>query len=248
MLKGSDVFNDIYLGQVGKLIQQLNQIESWTIEKRLIKNQLLKSLAMSKYLHGHGNRNEYRLHGGIGQSLIYKVPKNRKGQLTKYRGEYIHIVCIANSRYEAGFSFKPFKKSVIDSYLLTHKKLIIASREGSGMTSCWQEYLCLTYGDRLPYKIFEGRYEALSESSDYFDEDLQELNLPEFIDGKIVTGIEDDYVVGGELDYVDEEEAVEFSNLMDENLLIWLKKMNWNYEEENIKNVFFEFHTTRSFK
>ena len=43
----------------------------------------------------------------------------------------------------------------------------------------------------------------------------------------LVTGIEDDYVVGGELTYSDYQEAVEFESLGSPKLQQWLKDTEW---------------------
>ncbi len=233
MIRGSDLYNDIYHDQVGKLILHFNQLERWTKAKHEMSTQLRHLLSNSGYQLATGKRNEYRLHGGTGKSYIYKVPMNKRGVLSQHRGEFIRVVCVATNRYVSLFMFKPIKKSVIDQYLLTHKIAIVATREGSGMTSAWQEYLCVTYGENLNYKVFEGRYSGLAEAQDYYDEELEEYVLPEFIEGMLVTGIEDDYVVGGELSHSDDQEAVEFQRLGSPNLQQWLKEMGWEgYSQE----------------
>lgn len=242
MLKGSDLFQDIYHDQVGKLILRLNQMTSWTKEKHALSNQLLKLLDKKGYVRGSGDRSDYRLHGGTGKSFIYKVPHNKKGALSQFRGEFVRIVCIGTHRFDSIFCFKPIKKSIIDSYLMTRKISIVASREGSGMTSSWEEYLCLTYGDIQPYKVFEGRYLGLAEKEDYFDEELEDYDIPEFINGEVVTGVEDDYIVGGELSYDSNDEAVEFTYLGQENLNKWLTDMKWDYCSDKLKESFFDFH------
>jgi hypothetical protein len=215
---------------------------SWTKEKHALSNQLLKLLDTNGYIRGSGDRRDYRLHGGTGRSFIYKVPENKKGALSQFRGEFVRIVCVGTYRFDSIFRFKPIKKSIIDSYLMTRRISIVASREGSGMTSSWQEYLCLTYGDKQPYKLFEGRYMGLAEKEDFFDEELEDYNIPEFIDGEVVTGIEDDYIVGGELAYDSDEQAIEFTYLLDENLVKWLSETQWNYFTDELREAYFNFH------
>jgi len=241
MIRGSDIYKDIYHDQVGKVIFRLNQMNSWTKEKLLVSNELFQLLLKKGYQKGYGRRDEYRLYGGTGKSYIYKVPKNRRGILAQHRGEFIRIVCIGTDRYVSIFMFKPIKKSTIDSHLLSKNISIVAVREGSGMTSVWQEHLCLTYGDQLNYKLYEGRYSGLAEAHDFYDEELEDYALPEFINGEVVVGIEDDYVVGGELSYCDESEAIEFENLGDINLLKWLKEMKWDGYWDELKNSFYNF-------
>jgi hypothetical protein len=241
MIRGSDLYNDIYHDQVGKLILRFNQLERWTKAKHEMSGQLSHLLSKNGYQLAAGKRNEYRLHGGTGKSYIYKVPLNKRGVLSQHRGEFIRVVCVATNRYVSLFMFKPIKKSVIDQYLLTHKISIVATREGSGMTSAWQEYLCVTYGENLNYKVFEGRYSGLAEAQNYYDEELEEYVLPEFIEGMLVTGIEDDYVVGGELSYSDDQEAVEFQSLGSPNLQQWLKEMRWEGYAKELRETVLNF-------
>ena len=129
------------------------------------------------------------------------------------------------------FAFKVLpQKKIVDSYYFEKRIKVLADREDSGMTSNWKEYLCLTDGNQTKYKIFEGRYEVLAEAIEFYSDDEEDYELPEFIDGKKVMGVEDGYVVGGELSYFDEEEAVEFNHLSDLKLIQWLKDFSW-YED-----------------
>lgn len=105
--------------------------------------------------------------------------------------------------------------------------LIIGQREGSSLASTWTEYLCLSKGELKPYKLFTGQYECLAELNDYYDEELEDYVLPEQIDGQSVAGIEDDYVVGGELQQQDETTNVEFASVFDTELRTWLEETGW---------------------
>jgi hypothetical protein len=126
------------------------------------------------------------------------------------------------------FAFKVLPKKIVDSYYFEKRIKVLADREGSGLTSHWKEYLCLTDGNQTKYKIFEGRYDVLAEATEFYSEDDEDYYLPEFIDDKKVMGIEDGYVVGGELSYFDEEQAVEFNHLGDPKLIQWLKDFSWD--------------------
>lgn len=228
MLVGSNMYNDIYDGQVGKLTLQLNSFSSWSKGKHEIHKELLNQLNKENYIFNLGRRNEYRISGGIGKSFIYLVPEKQRGHLFNFRGSYVHLICIGHQRYRSIFAFKILQRKIIDLYYLEKRIKVLAERDGSSMTSHWKEYLCLTYGNQKNYKIFEGRYEVLAEASEFNSDDKEDFDLPEFIDDKKVIGIEDGYVVGGELSYFDEEEAVEFNNLGDPKLIQWLKDFSWN--------------------
>jgi hypothetical protein len=84
---------------------------------------------------------------------------------------------------------------------------ILAVREGSGRTSVWNEYLCLNPigPDKAALQVC--RYEALAEY-ERPEDDEHEISLPAEIDGKKVVGVEDGYIVGGELACYDDWEIV----------------------------------------
>ena len=106
--------------------------------------------------------------------------------------------------------------------------IIVATREGSSMVSSWTEYLCLTKLTEHRYTLFTGRYEAIAERSEYYNEETEDYDLPELIEGKTVVGLEDDYVVGGELTYYDGSEAVEFTDVDDKVVSAWLGDSAWS--------------------
>lgn len=105
--------------------------------------------------------------------------------------------------------------------------VVIAEREGTSMASMWNEYLCLVPGEDEPYRLFTGKYEALAECDDFYDEGLDDYVLPDTIDGKAVVGIEDDLVVGGDLVWEDGSDIIEFSNVFDPILKSWLDETRW---------------------
>jgi hypothetical protein len=109
-----------------------------------------------------------------------------------------------------------------------NKIVTLASREDSGMTSVCNEYLCLT---RLPdgrYRLFTGRYEGLAERSQHYNEETEDYDLPDEIDGKVVVGMEDDYVVGGSPECYDDSQVVEFSERDVETATQWLRESGWS--------------------
>lgn len=104
----------------------------------------------------------------------------------------------------------------------------IVSREQSSMVSCWTEHLCLAPIGGGRNRLFTGQYEALAELNDYYNEETEDYDLPDEIDGKIVNGFQDEYVVGGDLQYFESEEAVEFSSPDEPHVSDWLYASGWN--------------------
>lgn len=115
------------------------------------------------------------------------------------------------------------------------KPIVIAQREASSMASTWNEYLCLTKGEFNTYKLYTAQYDFLAELNDFYDEELDDYLLPEQIEGQVVMGIEDDYVVGGKLVAQDESVPVEFASVFDAELRDWLKHTGWSQFDVLVK-------------
>jgi hypothetical protein len=89
------------------------------------------------------------------------------------------------------------------------------------------EYLCLANSDDGGYVLFSGRYEAIAEASQFYNEETEEYDIPDEIDGTRVAGVECEYVVGGELQYWNQSEAVKFTRIDDEAVAGWLHDSDW---------------------
>ena len=75
---------------------------------------------------------------------------------------------------------------------------IIAERERSSIAACEREYLRLVRNEDGTATLAVCRYEALANAEEFINE-KGEMNLPDSIAGKTVVGIEDEWIVGGEL-------------------------------------------------
>lgn len=114
--------------------------------------------------------------------------------------------------------------------------IVLAEREASSMTSHWTEYLCIRLNEDGSVVLFTGRYTALADAADYFDEESRAHDLPSLIDGQDVIGVEDDYVVGGELSYFEDEEAVDITEFRPNAVDAWLTESGW-IEDVSLQEV-----------
>ena len=104
---------------------------------------------------------------------------------------------------------------------------ILASRERISGISVWTEHLCLQAEEGGGYKLFTGHYQSLAHWEDFYDEETGDYTVPDEIDGFEVVGMEGDDIVGGELDYNDEAQAVTFRSHDEEHVRTWLKSTGW---------------------
>ena len=96
------------------------------------------------------------------------------------------------------------------------------------MVSSWTEYLVLERGQTKKYRLFTGRYEALAEIADYWNDETEDYDIPDQINGVAVVGQEDDYLVGGELSAAESNEIIEFESLNESLVQVWATMQRWD--------------------
>ena len=77
------------------------------------------------------------------------------------------------------------------------------------------------------FKVYVGGYESLADAGKFYNSATDEYDLPKMIGGKIVVGIEDGSVVGGEPEYYDEDDQLEFDDPNEPELSDWLRAKSW---------------------
>ena len=108
---------------------------------------------------------------------------------------------------------------------------ILSSIEQQNMISWWTLYLCYEeLKDGLQLSVC--RYEVLGEYEDYFDETADDYVVPDEIDGKAVVGVEEYFVVGGNLE-LDEEHGVSevCGNLTDEEAATFVNATPFDWDK-----------------
>jgi len=108
---------------------------------------------------------------------------------------------------------------------------IIDSREGSSLASTWSENLCLKRVSQTNFELFVGGYEVVGETSEFFDEKTGKEEIPDEIDGYPVQGVEDGYVIGGEIVKNEEYGELQFSDFKAADVRDWLASIDWNTDQ-----------------
>ena len=99
MIQESDIFRGIVNDEIGILLFELNSHPAWTKKKFELREKLYKLLSRKKYELISGKRSQYQMHGGIGTSYLYRVPETKQGQLKKFRGKLVRLICVGHDRY-----------------------------------------------------------------------------------------------------------------------------------------------------
>ncbi len=108
-------------------------------------------------------------------------------------------------------------------------QLILAEREASGMTSTWDEFLCVSLNEDRTFCVYTGRREVLAEASEFYNKEKDEYEIPEEIDGQAVWGVKDDCVVTEAVGNFDDE-AVCLTDFDAEAVRVWLEDTDWIHD------------------
>lgn len=106
--------------------------------------------------------------------------------------------------------------------------VILATREQSSIAGGWTEYLCLKINEKKSLLLYTGGYESLAERDDYYNEETDSYDIPDFINGQSVVGIEDTYIIGGELQCTSDSLVIELERRIHDELVMWLDKTQWS--------------------
>ena len=109
------------------------------------------------------------------------------------------------------------------------------SREETGSTDTWTEYLCL---EKLKkgFELTIRGYDILGQLSDYTDDDGNE-NLPDEINGEKISNYDNEYIYGSNLVInADDDGSVKFINPNEDDVRDWLESIEW-FEENIISDI-----------
>jgi hypothetical protein len=102
MFERSQKIIDDLVDDVKPLLDSLNTRTTWNQRCKDEHKNLIKKLDQKKYITLSGHPNRYHL-SRIGESCLYDVPLDRRGQLAELRGKRIRLVCVSSGRYERLF-------------------------------------------------------------------------------------------------------------------------------------------------
>ena len=88
----SDMIPDILADDLGKILQRMRTLPHWNSEKMALAEEMRKLIKKHKYKTFSGHYARYRI-SQVGESCLYKVPNNKRGNLSCFRGKLIRLVC-----------------------------------------------------------------------------------------------------------------------------------------------------------
>jgi hypothetical protein len=125
MLEVENIFMDHLDDRFNALKAELDSIPTWTNRKHFLATQIEQELIAQGYQKDNGHKNKLFLTGGIGTSLLYQVPENKKGKFAAYRGKLVRLVNYGSYHLEVFY----FVKALSDDEVLGLKLIPKFPRE-----------------------------------------------------------------------------------------------------------------------
>lgn len=107
-----DLCDDI----LGAKIHQLRTIDGWTAEKRKLQRDLEVMSPYFGYIGLQVDPRAYLVHQ-VGQSFIYDVPLNKRGNLSVFRGKRIRIICLGSGAFTRRIRVGPLSPLDVETTL-----------------------------------------------------------------------------------------------------------------------------------
>lgn len=116
LIRLEHVLPDQYDDILGAKIHRLQAIDSWTAEKRKLQRDLA---VMSTYFGYIGLWVDPRAYlvSQVGQSFIYDVPLNKRGNLSVFRGKRIRIICLGSGAFTRWIRVGPLNPLDVETNL-----------------------------------------------------------------------------------------------------------------------------------
>ena len=95
MFSEKDMLIDDHNDEIGHLLKQIGELMTFTKKKQDLVCDLITLGEKQKYIVFWGYTHRYFI-GRVGQSFIYKVPKNKRGNLTKFKGKTVRVICVGS--------------------------------------------------------------------------------------------------------------------------------------------------------
>ena len=109
MIKLNEMIVDDTNDWVSELLVKLNKRNTWNQECKNIIDTIVEKLQNNGYISFQGPVDRYHL-SRVGDVCLYHVPLNRRGHLSKFRGQLIRLICVGSGRYKRDFMAGPVRK------------------------------------------------------------------------------------------------------------------------------------------
>ena len=95
MFSKEDMLKDNYEDEIKNILNMINKIQFNTKKKQELVSDLINLGIKKKYIIFGAYTHRYFI-GRIGDSFIYDVPVKKRGNLKKFKGKTIRVICIGS--------------------------------------------------------------------------------------------------------------------------------------------------------
>ena len=96
--KSADKLPEDFSGEIGKLLAAIINEKSWNKKKRELVTDLISLLKSKDYFGFTGHGPTYRI-STVGSSFIYNVPMTKQGNLKRYKGKTVRVICVGSGSH-----------------------------------------------------------------------------------------------------------------------------------------------------
>lgn len=116
LIRLEHVLPDLCEDILGAKIHRLQAIASWTAEKRKLQRDLEVMSPYFGYIGLRVDPRAYLVHQ-VGQSFIYDVPLDKRGNLSVFRGKRIRIICLGSGAFTRWIRVGPLSPLDVETTL-----------------------------------------------------------------------------------------------------------------------------------
>lgn len=93
-----DVSPDNFDGVIGANLARMREIEGWTAEKRQLRRDLEAITPWFGYAGWTVDPRDYLVQR-VGESFLYNVPLNKRGNFSVFRGKRVRVICLGSGAF-----------------------------------------------------------------------------------------------------------------------------------------------------
>lgn len=116
LIRLEHVLPDLCEDILGAKILRLQSIDRWTAEKRKLQRDLEVMSPYFGYIGLWGDPRAYLVYQ-VGQSFVYDVPLDKRGNLSVFRGKRIRIICLGSGAFNRWIRVGPLSPLDVETNL-----------------------------------------------------------------------------------------------------------------------------------
>ena len=98
MINSSTILPDEFDDEILVVLKAIDSRSKWDKKKHFLRDQLVELLKSKRYMYFFSSYSRYYI-SRVGESYLYDVPLYKRGNLSKFKGKRVRIVCTESGRH-----------------------------------------------------------------------------------------------------------------------------------------------------